>query len=94
MTAPAQASQPQPGMLRLVIHEGRNRQVRRMCDAIGHPVKRLVRVRIGPLRDTTLKPGTWRMLEGSEVRALSETVTAGRDAPAYTGAITLGEDDV
>ena len=94
MTAPAQASQPQPGMLRLVIHEGRNRQVRRMCDAIGHPVKRLVRVRIGPLRDTTLKPGTWRMLEGSEVRALSETVTAGRDAPAYIGAITLGEDDV
>jgi 23S rRNA pseudouridine2605 synthase len=92
ITAPAQASQPQPGMVRLVIHEGRNRQVRRMCDAIGHPVKRLVRVRIGPLRDTTLKPGTWRVLEGAEIMALSETVKAGKDAPPYDGATTLGDD--
>jgi 23S rRNA pseudouridine2605 synthase len=81
MTAPAKASQPQPGMLRLVIHEGRNRQIRRMCDAVGHPVKRLVRVRIGPLRDTALKPGAWRALEPSEVRALAEAVklVKGRD---------------
>lgn len=75
-TAPAQASQPQPGMLRLVIHEGRNRQVRRMCDALGHRVTRLVRVRIGPLRDTSLAPGAWRHLTGAEVRALSSAVTA------------------
>ena len=44
-------------MLRITIHEGRNRQVRRMCEAIGHPVRRLVRVRIGTLRDRTLQPG-------------------------------------
>ena len=42
--------------LEITIHEGRNRQVRRMCDAIGHPVRRLVRTRIGPIRDAHLKP--------------------------------------
>lgn len=71
VTAPAAASQPSPGVLRLTIHEGRNRQVRRMCEAIGHPVQRLVRVRIGPLRDRTLAPGTWRALTDQEVIALA-----------------------
>lgn len=71
VTAPATASQPSPGVLRLTIHEGRNRQVRRMCEAIGHPVQRLVRVRIGPLRDRTLAPGTWRALTDQEVIALA-----------------------
>jgi 23S rRNA pseudouridine2605 synthase len=56
----------------LGIHEGRNRQVRRMCDAVGHPVLRLVRTRIGPVRDDHLKPGTWRPLRQSEIRALYE----------------------
>ena len=51
ITAPAKVSQPSPGVLRITIHEGRNRQVRRMCEAVGHPVTRLVRMRIGPLRD-------------------------------------------
>ena len=46
------------GILSLVIHEGRNRQVRKMCDAIGHPVVQLKRVRIGPITDDRLKPGT------------------------------------
>jgi 23S rRNA pseudouridine2605 synthase len=69
-TAPAKASLVAPGAVRLVIHEGRNRQVRRMCDAIGHPVRRLVRTRIGPLADRRLKPGEWRVLEMEEVRAL------------------------
>lgn len=70
LTAPAQASLLQPNLVRLIIHEGRNRQVRRMCAAVGHPVKRLVRVRIGPLRDTKLRPGTFRHLSVEEVRAL------------------------
>ena len=49
-------------VLRIVIHEGRNRQVRRMCEAVGHPVKRLVRVRVGPIVLRGLEPGSWREL--------------------------------
>ncbi len=74
ITAPARASQISPGLLRITIHEGRNRQVRRMCEAIGFPVQRLVRVRIGPLRDATLAPGEWRALAQEEVRQLAEAV--------------------
>lgn len=73
-TAPARVSQPDPGVLRIMIHEGRNRQVRRMCDAIGHPVRRLVRTRIGTLTDRSLRPGEWRELTVDERRALVETV--------------------
>ena len=70
ITAPAQASLVGPSVIKLVIHEGRNRQVRRMCEAVGHPVRRLVRTRIGPLSDRRLKPGSWRPLSNDEVRAL------------------------
>lgn len=70
-TAPAKVGQPQPGVLRIVVHEGRHRQVRRMCDAVGHEVNRLVRTRIGPISDATLKPGEWRHLTHEEVRALA-----------------------
>jgi 23S rRNA pseudouridine2605 synthase len=70
MTAPAKASLTAPGAVRLVVHEGRNRQVRRMLEAVGHPVTRLVRTRIGPLADRRLKPGEWRVLDLEEVRAL------------------------
>ena len=79
MTAPAEVSQPSPGVLRITIHEGRNRQVRRMCDAIGHPVQRLVRVRIGTLQDRQLPPGEWRELEPRELKALIEA--AGERSP-------------
>jgi 23S rRNA pseudouridine2605 synthase len=75
-TAPARVSSPSPGLLRITIHEGRNRQVRRMCEAVGHPVTRLVRVRIGPITDHRLAPGSWRPLTTGEVRALAEA-TAG-----------------
>ena len=75
LTAPATVSQPEPGVLRITIHEGRNRQVRRMCDAVGHPVLRLVRLRIGPLADRRLPPGEWRPLTVSEVRGLYEAAT-------------------
>ncbi len=70
-TAPASVSALDANLLRLVIHEGRNRQVRRMCEAVGHPVRRLVRVRIGPLADHRLAPGAWRPLTIEEVHALA-----------------------
>jgi 23S rRNA pseudouridine2605 synthase len=70
ITAPAKVSQISPGVLRMTIHEGRNRQVRRMTDAVGHPVTRLVRTRIGPVRIGALGPGSYRELEVGEVRAL------------------------
>lgn len=76
MTSPAKVSQPSPGVLRITIHEGRNRQVRRMCAAVGHPVNRLVRVRIGPLRDAQLRPGEWRELDQAEVRSLVEAAAS------------------
>ena len=69
-TAPAEVSMPQEGVLKLVIHEGRNRQVRRMCALVGHPVIRLVRVRIGPVSDKGLAAGRWRTLTMEEVRSL------------------------
>lgn len=78
ITAPARVSQPEPGLLRITIHEGRNRQVRRMCEAVGHPVTRLVRTRIGPLSDRSLAPGTWRELEPAERRSLTESLASHR----------------
>ncbi len=71
-TAPARVTAVGPGQLRIVIHEGRNRQVRRMCAAVGHPVRRLVRTRIGPIADRRLAPGAWRALTQREVRGLYE----------------------
>jgi 23S rRNA pseudouridine2605 synthase len=79
-TAPARVSQPDPGVLRLVIHEGRNRQVRRMCEAVGHPVRRLVRTRVGPITDRSLRPGSWRELTTDEWRALTEAVADASDS--------------
>jgi len=76
-TAPAKVAQLGDRLLRITIHEGRNRQVRRMCEAVGHPVVRLVRTRIGPLSDRTLAPGAWRDLTQDEVRAL-ERAAAGK----------------
>ena len=70
MTAPAQVGRLGSSTLRITIHEGRNRQVRRMCEAVGHPVRRLVRTRIGPLSDRRLKPGEWRPLSTAEIRSL------------------------
>ena len=75
MTSPAEVGQLQPGVLRIVIHEGRNRQIRRMCDAVGHPVERLVRVRVGPLIDRTLAPGKWRHLTTAEVVSLNQATS-------------------
>ena len=60
--------------LRLVIHEGRKRQVRRMLDAVGHPVRQLMRVAFGPLHLGTLAPGESRPLTTDEVAALRALV--------------------
>ena len=78
LTAPAKVSAVGPGVVKLIIHEGRNRQVRRMCEAVGHPVRRLVRTRIGPLRDATLAPGAWRALTIDEVRSLERAASVER----------------
>ncbi len=72
-------------VLELTLREGRNRQVRRMCDAIAHPVERLRRTRIGPLADRTLRPGQIRDLTPDEVRALMR-------APARSRSADRGED--
>jgi 23S rRNA pseudouridine2605 synthase len=80
VTAPARVAQVAPDLLRLTIHEGRNRQVRRMCEAVGHPVLRLVRTRIGPLSDKKLKAGEWRALTTDEVRALERATATAPDA--------------
>lgn len=70
----------------LVLHEGRKRQVRRMCAEVGHPVRRLVRVRIGPIADRALRPGEWRVLSGAEVRAV-DAVTVGADPERRRGSL-------
>ena len=62
----------------ITLREGRNRQVRNMCDAIGHPVDHLKRVAIGPIRDSRLKVGFWRDLSEEEVGRLKK---AGEQAP-------------
>jgi len=77
LTAPARVSTPGAGALRITIHEGRNRQVRRMAEAVGHPVRRLVRTRIGPIRLGSLRPGEWRRLTTEEVRALEQATGSG-----------------
>jgi 23S rRNA pseudouridine2605 synthase len=66
-------------LIELVMTEGRNREVRRMMDAVGHPVRRLVRTSIGPLRDTRLRPGSFRHLTVDEVRSLYAAAGAGDD---------------
>jgi 23S rRNA pseudouridine2605 synthase len=63
----------------VTLRQGRNQQIRRMFDAIGHSVIKLRRVRIGSLEDDKLKPGKWRMLTDAEVRRLKRT---GRTPPA------------
>lgn len=57
-------------VLDIVIREGRNRQVRKMCDAVAHPVVRLRRVRIGPITDSRLRPGQFRDLTPAEIARL------------------------
>jgi 23S rRNA pseudouridine2605 synthase len=63
----------------IVVKEGRKRMVRRMLATVEHPVRRLVRTRIGPLGDARLAPGAWRDLTAAEVRALYAAALEGAD---------------
>ena len=68
--------------LEVVIHDGRNRVVRRLFDALGHPVRRLVRTSIGSLALGELRPGRVRHLSGPEVRSLYKATTLHSDTPS------------
>lgn len=80
-TAPARVAAVEPDVLRIVVHEGRNRLVRRMTEAVGHPVRRLVRTRIGPLVEPDLPPGQWRALVFDEVHGLQRAAAGQAAAP-------------
>jgi 23S rRNA pseudouridine2605 synthase len=71
LTAPAIVRRLGPAKLELTLHEGRKHQVKRMCEAVGHPVLRLHRSRYAGLTVEGLEPGAWRELEPSEVKRLS-----------------------
>jgi 23S rRNA pseudouridine2605 synthase len=73
-TAPAKVRQLKPGVLELTIHEGRNHQVKRMCEAVGHRVRTLTRTRFGPLRLDELPEGAHRRLKQAEVEQLRRGV--------------------
>jgi 23S rRNA pseudouridine2605 synthase len=72
-TAPASVRQREPGVLELVIQEGRKRQVRRMCEAVGHRVVELERIAFGPLRLEGLARGRARPLSAAEVERLRKS---------------------
>jgi pseudouridine synthase len=65
-------------IVHITIHEGRNRQVRQMFEAVGHPVMRLKRIRIGPIEDPQLPPGHWRELSEREIDQLRRATIKGR----------------
>jgi 23S rRNA pseudouridine2605 synthase len=69
-TAPAETRLLGPGLVELTLHEGRKRQVKRMLEAVGHPVRRLHRSRYAGLEIAGLAPGAWRELSREEVATL------------------------
>jgi 23S rRNA pseudouridine2605 synthase len=81
LTAPALARRVKGNLIELTIHEGRNRQVRRMCEAVGHPVSELQRIAFGSLRLGALAPGSYRRLRAGEV----ERLRAGAADPRRAG---------
>lgn len=87
ITAPAKVrllkASPTGSLLEITIREGRKRQIRRMCQAVGHPVQRLVRIAFGPLRlPADLVPGQWRWLTPEEINALKTATQEDRKSPA------------
>jgi 23S rRNA pseudouridine2605 synthase len=77
MTAPARVARVRKNELELTVHEGRNRQVRRMCEAVGHPVEALQRVTFGPLRLGALSQGAHRRLSEAEIERLHALADGG-----------------
>jgi 23S rRNA pseudouridine2605 synthase len=80
-TAPAEVRRRGPGRLELVLHEGRKRQVRRMCEAVGHPVRHLHRREYAGLTLEGLAQGEWRELTADELNALRELVSLRGQTP-------------
>lgn len=76
MPATVVVKEKQPGrvVMLITIKEGRNRQIRKMCEAVGLEVARLRRISVGPLRLGMLKPGTWRELTAEELRAIRTAI--------------------
>jgi 23S rRNA pseudouridine2605 synthase len=87
-TAPAQVRRLGPSQIELTIHEGRKHQVKRMCAAVGHPVRRLHRSRYAGLGLAGLAPGQWRELNVAETESLRKSVARGR-----LGGRSLGGND-
>ena len=84
ITAPAKARVLSSGvgqsLIELIVYEGRKRQIRLMCEAVGHPVITLKRVRIGPIQLGKLPTGRWRPLASSEVQLLLQSVRGKDDS--------------
>ena len=80
-TAPARVRRVGPHEIELTIHEGRKRQIKRMCDAVGHPIVALQRVAFGPLRLGELAAGRHRRLTAAEVERLRESARRGAQRP-------------
>jgi len=78
LTAPARARRLDPSRIELAIHEGRKHQVKRMLEAVGHPVLRLHRSRYAGLTVESLAPGEWRELDAHEVAALRQAILSER----------------
>ncbi|MGB9182813.1 MAG: pseudouridine synthase [Solirubrobacteraceae bacterium] len=77
-TAPAQVHRLRADTIEITIHEGRKRQVKRMCEHVGHRVRSLERVAFGPLTLASLEPGAHRLLSSAEVQALTRLERDGR----------------
>jgi 23S rRNA pseudouridine2605 synthase len=90
MTAPARVRRRGHNELELTIHEGRKRQVRRMLDAVGHPVAALKRVRFGTLELGTLAPGEARRLSDAEVEQLRRAASGAATQTRIRGALRSG----
>jgi 23S rRNA pseudouridine2605 synthase len=84
VTGPAQVDVerllPAKAWLRITVREGRRREIRRLCEAVGHRVDRLARIRFGPIELGRLEPGAWRALDEREVEALRGAAGLSRDA--------------